>query len=74
MAQLIGDFEDELAQAAQTRAKAQEFLSTIVAKAEGKPSAVARAWGIPPDALIQSEAAEGTSRPKTDSAGRHVHP
>ena len=74
MAQLIGDLEDESAHAAQTRAKAQEFLSTIVAKAMGKPTAVARAWGIPPEALTQSEAGEGTSRPKTDSDGQHVHP
>ena len=69
MAQLIGDLEDESAQAAQTRARAPEFLSTIVAKATGKPSAVARAWGIPLAAIIQSEAVEGTSRPKADSAG-----
>ena len=74
MAQLVGDLEIESAHAAQTQARAQQFLSTIVAKATGKPSAVAEAWGIPPEALTQSEAGEGTSRPKTDSTGLQVHP
>ena len=72
MVQFISDLEDESAEAAQTRARAQEFLSTIVAKARGKPSGVSRAWGISPYTLIQSEASAGTSRPKNDSVEHFV--
>ena len=73
MDKLVGKLEDESVHAAQTKAKAQHFLSTIVAKATGKPSAVAEAWGIPPEALAQSEA-ERTIRHQTSSAERQVHP
>ena len=73
MDKLVGELEDESVHAAQTKAKAQHFLSTIVAKATGKPSAVAEAWGIPPEALAQSEA-ERTIRHQTSSAERQVHP
>ena len=58
MASLIVDLEDESAEAAQTRARAQEFLSTIMAKAPGKPAAVAELGGFP----------------LTHSAGQPVHP
>ena len=37
MAQLISYLEDKSAEAMQTRARTKEFLSTIVAKAQGKP-------------------------------------